>query len=84
MKLIKTYTIAAVPAAGLATSAALAQGDTPVVPDGTTGGMMQDNGMMPGGDMPGMMQQKAHHLPGHHDGATPPAGHDATPAPQGG
>lgn len=31
-----------------------------------------------------MMQQMAHHQPGHPDGATPPAGQDAAPAPQGG
>jgi len=98
------HAVAAFLAGGLATSAALAQGDTPAVPDGTTGGMMQENGMMPDGDTPGMMgmmkmmqamgpmmeactgmmQQMAHHQPGHSDGVTPPAGHEAAPAPQGG
>jgi hypothetical protein len=98
------HALAAVLAGGLATTAAFAQGDTPAMPDGPMGGMVQGNGMMPGGDMSGMMdmmrmmqvmgpmmeactgmmQQMAHHQPGHSDGATPPAGHEATPAPQGG
>lgn len=100
MKLNKAYTMAAVLGLGIATSAALAQGDTPAMPEGSMQGMM-------GGDMSGMqgmmgmmgmmrqmgpmmehctgmMQQTAHHQPGHPDGATPPAGQDATPAPQGG
>jgi len=96
MKTIQTYAMAAVLGLGLATSAALAQGDAPPMPGGPMKGMM-------GGDMQGMMgmmqmmqamgpmmeactemmQQMAHHQPGHPDGA-PPAGQDTTPAPQGG
>jgi len=97
MKTIQTYAMAAVLGLGLGTSAALAQGDSPAMPEEQMQGMM-------GGDMQGMMgmmqmmqamgpmmeactemmQQMAHHQPDHLDGAPPAAGQDAAPAPQGG
>jgi len=97
MKTIQTYAMAAVLGLGLATSTALAQGDAPPMPGGPMKGMMGGDmqgmmGMMQMMQAMGpmmeacteMMQQMAHHQPGHPDGATPPAGQDAAPAPQGG
>lgn len=46
-------------------------------------GMMQQMGPMME-QCTEMMQQMAHHQPGHQDGEIPPAGEDATPAPQDG
>ncbi len=77
---------AAVLGLGLATSAALAENDAPAMPEGQMQGMMQMMQAM--GPMmehcTEMMQQMAHHQPGHPDSATPPAGQGKTPAPQGG
>jgi len=89
MKTIQKYAMAAVLGLGLATSAALAQGDAPAMPEGPMQGMMGMMQMMQAmGPMmeacTEMMQQMAHHQPGHPDSATPPAGQDTTPAPQGG
>jgi hypothetical protein len=97
MKTMQTHAMAAVLGLGHATSAALAQGDAPAMPEGQMQGMMGGDmqgmmGMMQMMQAMGpmmeacteMMQQMAHHQPGHPDAATPPAGQDTTPAPQGG
>ena len=97
MKTIQTYAMAAVLGLGLAASAALAQSDAPAKPEGPMQGKMGGDmqgmmGMMQMMQAMGtmmeacteMMQQMAHHQPGHPDIATPPAGQDTTPAPQGG
>lgn len=97
MKTIQKYAMATVLGLGLATSAALAQGDAPATPEGPMQGMMGDDMQGKKGMMQMMqamgpmmeactetMQQMAHHQPGHPDTAPPPAGQDTTPAPQGG